>query len=66
MGALCLVIVMLFSNLCPFSFAITLVGKESASCFTLNAFLMVCDCLCSVALPHGAMGWTAICDCGNF
>ena len=23
---------------------------------------MSCDSQCSVALPHGAMGWSAICD----
>ena len=25
---------------------------------------MSCFCYCSVALPHGAMGWSAVCDCG--
>ena len=24
--------------------------------------LMYCDCKCSVALPHGAVGWSALCD----
>ena len=27
-------------------------------CFT-------CGCLCFVSLSHGAMGWSAVCDCGN-
>ena len=31
---------MLFSNLCPFSFAITLIGKRALACFTLIAFLI--------------------------
>ena len=22
------------------------------------------DCLCSVTLAHGALGWSAVCDCG--
>ena len=28
---------------------------------------MSCECYCSVALPHGAVGWYmyAVCDCGN-
>ena len=26
--------------------------------------LMHRDCYCSVALPHGAVGWSALCDCG--
>ena len=25
---------------------------------------MLCDCYCSMALLHGAMGWSAMCDCG--
>ena len=25
---------------------------------------MYCYYKCSVALPHGAMGWSAVCDCG--
>ena len=33
-------------------------------CFTLIIFLMSCDCYCSVAHPRGAMGWSAVCDCG--
>ena len=30
----------------------------------LQLHLMPCDCQCSVALPHGAMGWSAVCDGG--
>ena len=25
---------------------------------------MSCDCLCYVALPCGAVGWPAVCNCG--
>ena len=25
---------------------------------------MSCDCKCTVALPHSAMGRSAVCDCG--
>ena len=39
-------------------------AEESVSCFTLIVFLMSCDCFCSVALPRGAVGWYAVCDCG--
>ena len=39
-------------------------GEESADCFTLTVFLMSCDSQCSVALPHGAVGWSEVCDCG--
>ena len=37
-------------------------GKR-ADCFTLIVFLMYFDCLCSLALPHGDMGWSAVCKC---
>ena len=39
-------------------------GEERAGCFTLFVFLVSCDCYCSVALPHGDVGWSALCDCG--
>ena len=28
------------------------------------AFLVSCDCSCSLALPHGGVGWSAVFDCG--
>ena len=31
---------------------------------TCVVFLMPCDCYCSVAVPHGAVGWSAVCDGG--
>ena len=45
-------------------FVIILVGKGESCCFTLFVFLVSCDCYCSVALPHGAVGWSAVCGCG--
>ena len=39
-------------------------GEERAGCFTLFVFLVSCDCYCSVALPHGAVDWSAVSDCG--
>ena len=24
---------------------------------------MTCGCLCTVSLPHGAVSWSAVCDC---
>ena len=38
--------------------------KERAVCFTLTVFLMSCDRQCSVALPYGAVFWSAVCACG--
>ena len=37
-----------------------------AGCLALIAFLLFCDCLCSVALLHGALVWSAVRDCGIF
>ena len=39
---------------------------ERAGCFILNVYLPSCDCECSVSLPHGVLGWSAVCDCGIF
>ena len=39
-------------------------GEEEAGCFTLTVFLVSCNSQCFVALPHGALGWSAVCDCG--
>ena len=25
---------------------------------------MFCDCYCAVALPHGAVDWSVVCECG--
>ena len=41
------------------SFAIILMRKRE-----LVALLLLSCCKCSVALPRGAMGWSAVCDCG--
>ena len=31
----------------------------------LSIYLVSCDCYCSVALLHGAVGRSAVCNCGN-
>ena len=41
-------------------------GDEIATCFALIILLMPCGCKCYVALPHDAVGWSAVCDCGIF
>ena len=52
------------------SSAIILTKKEGADCFALIAFLVSHRCLvtvkCSVALPLGALGWSALCDFGIY
>ena len=40
--------------------------EERAGCFAFIVFLISCYCKCPVALPHGAVGWSAVCECGIF
>ena len=58
----CFAIQYLLSILVLHSFA----REERADCFILIVFLLSCDCKCSVYLPHGVVGWSAVCDCGIF
>ena len=52
-----------YAFLCIFLF---LDGEERAGCLALIVFLTSCYCTCSVALPHGAVALTAVCDCGIY
>ena len=36
--------------------------EEKAGCFAFVVLQMYCYYKCSVALPHGAVGWSALCD----
>ena len=65
-GSSLFVFVLVCITLCPFLFCNHLDKKERAGCFAFIVFWMPCYCKCSVALPHGAMGWSAVCDCGIF
>ena len=38
--------------------------EKKAGCFAVIVLKMYCDYKCSVALPPGAVGWYAVCDCG--
>ena len=53
-----------FITLCPFLFCNYLDEEERAGCFAFIVFLLSCYCKYVVALPHSAMGWSAVCDCG--
>ena len=63
MGVL-FVFVLLCIILFPFWFCNHLEETEKAGCFAIIVLQMSCYCKCSVALPHGAVGWSAVCDCG--
>ena len=64
MGVNSLVFVLLFITLCSSSVAMSLLWEERADCLVLIDFLVPCDCKCSVTLPRGAVGWSAVWDCG--
>ena len=53
--------VLLYVTLCPFKFCNHLDGEERTRCFALFVFLVSRDCC--LALPHGSMGLSAVCDC---
>ena len=57
--------VLLCITLCPFyKFCNHLEEEDRAGCFAFIVLRMSCYCKCSVTLPHGAVGWSAVCDCG--
>ena len=35
-------------------------------CFYCLMDVLLQYCICSVAIPHGAVGWSVVCDCGIF
>ena len=58
------VFVLLSITLCPFYFCNYLEEEERAGCFAFIVLRMSCYCECSVTLPQGAMGCSAVCDVG--
>ena len=38
--------------------------EEIAACFVFIVLRMSCYYKCSIALPHGTVGWSVVCDCG--
>ena len=58
------VFVLLCITLGPFYFCNHLEEEEKAGCFAIIVLQMHCYDKCSVVLPHGVVGWSAVCDCG--
>ena len=58
-----LVCVLVCITLCPFYFC-NLDAEVRSGCFASIVFRMSCYCKCSVVLLHGAVGWSAVYDCG--
>ena len=59
-GVLCLSL-FCYALLCVHS---SLAKKEKAGCFATIVLQMYCYCKCSVVVLHGAVGWSAVFDCG--
>ena len=53
-----------FVLLCITFFYYHLEEEEKAGCFAFIVLQMYCYYKCSMALPHGAVGWSVVCDCG--
>ena len=58
------VFVLLCITLCSFQFCNHLEEEGKAGCFAIFVLQMYCYYICSVALPHGALGWSAVYNCG--
>ena len=58
------VFVLLCITLYPFQFCNNLEEEENAGSFAIIVLQIYCYYKCSVTLPHGAKGWSAVCDCG--
>ena len=62
-GVLCLSL-LCYAVLCVRSrFCDHLEEEEKSGCFAIIVLHMYCYYKCSVALPHTAVGWSAVCDC---
>ena len=55
---LCYAVLRAFSSVCKH-----LDWEERAGYFTFIVFLMPCGCFCSLPLPRGAVGLSAVCYC---
>ena len=52
-------------SLSLFCYAIIVKRKRKLVAFSNIVLQMHCYYKCSVALLHGAVGWSALCDCGT-
>ena len=66
MGVLCFGPCFVIQYFVSVLFCNHLVGEERASCFAVTVFPMPCESQFSMALPSGAVGWAAGCDCSCF
>ena len=62
-GVLCLYL-FCYALLCVYSSFAIILKRKKAGCFAIIVLQMYCYFKCSVTLPHGAVGWPAVCDYG--
>ena len=62
-GVLC-VSLFCYAFLCVHSSFEIILKRKKAGCFAIIFLYMYCYYKFSVTLPHGAVGWSAVCDCG--
>ena len=53
-----------YTLLCVLSSFAIILKRKGAGGFAVIVLQMSWYCKCSVALVHGAMGWTAVVNCG--
>ena len=63
-GSFVLVFVLLCIILCPFYFCNHLEEEEKAGCFAVIVLQIYWYYKFYVTLPHGAVGWSTVCDYG--
>ena len=63
-GALCLSLFCYVLLCVHSSFCNHFEQEEKAGCFAIIVLQMHCYYKSSMALPHGVVGWSAVCDCG--
>ena len=62
--ALCLVLTSCFSVISKFVVLQSSHWARGDWLLYFTCLLQSCDCWCFVSLPHGAVSWSAVCDCG--
>ena len=63
-GTVCFVLVFVMHYSHEVSFLVLQSSWRERESWLLDFNCLPCGCQCSVALPRGAMGWSAVCVCG--
>ena len=66
MWRFCICFLFCCALLCVFLVLQPFEEDERADYFAIIVLGVSYNCKCSAALPHGAVGWSVVCDCGIF